>query len=960
MLIVYGNLLTARHKRHNYLSKQLMRLYFTLLILLTFGLSAYAQTSSIRGALVDSADRKSLQNTVVVLLDSKDSALVAFTRAGADGDFQFIVPDSGNYTVMVTHPYFADISEPIKMKRGIPVNMGFINMISKAKLLDEVIVKANKAMFMRGDTTVFTADSFKVAEGANVEELLKRLPGFQVDRNGNITAMGQSVKKVLVDGEEFFGSDPGIATKNLRADVVQEVKVYDRASDQANFTGIDDGTKDRTVDLKLKEDKKKGYFGKVDAGGGVRERSAFNDDAGKGRYYGAAMLNSFKAKRKFAAYGISSNTGFMNLDWEDADKYGSGSTTSGVTEDGGMYISYGGGDYNSSNGIPVNYNGGLHYSNKFNKDKHSLNAGYRYVRIDAPGNTQVFSKNFTPDSSWNTNSVSNYLNISDKHSGNFVFESKLDSMNTLKLTTGVNLNYSKSNTDYSVENLNGETGAMINTNDRKSNDNRDQSAYNANLLWMHKFKKLYRTVSVNTSFNANKSNSDGFLYSQLDFYKDGIVDSTNVIDQRNLINNTSNTLGSRISYTEPLAKDFYLEASYAFNMVNRNNVRDILAKGSGGQYDNRVDSLSNNFDYNEMSNTPGFGLRYSNKKINVNVGSSVAFTSYDQQENTSGAKTSFNFANHFPRANVSYKIKPSESVRLFYNGNTTAPSLNQLQPIRVNTDPLNQYIGNQDLRPSFAHRFSLSYDNWKMLSERSIYGGLDLSFTQNAFATFTSIKNAVRTSQTVNTNGIYNHSLYLSYNKKLRKANLRVGISPRINLSQMVDFVASYSGETVENTTKNTFYNVRLSLSRDIEKKYNFYLAPYFGYNIATASVSEQANAKYWTGGGYLDMRIYLPKDFEISNSIDASLRQKDSRFPTNNNFVFWNAELIKWIYKKEFQVKFAVNDLLNQKNGYSRNFNSYSFTETYNTILRRHFLVGFVWNFTKMNGGAVTTPGTK
>ncbi len=937
-----------------------MRLYLTLALILVCSLSTYAQTSTIKGALVDSADKKSLQNTVVVLLNGRDSTLVDFTRAGTEGDFQLNVPDTGIYTLMVTHPYFADISESIQMQPGMPVNMGFVNMISKAKLLDEVIVKANKAMFMRGDTTVFTADSFKVAEGANVEELLKRLPGFQVDRNGNITAMGQSVKKVLVDGEEFFGTDPGIATKNLRADVVQEVKVYDRASDQANFTGIDDGVKDRTIDLKLKEDKKKGYFGKVDAGGGVRERSAFNDDAGKGRYYGAAMLNSFKAKRKLAAYGISSNTGFMNLDWEDADKYGSGEMTSGITDDGGMYISYGGGDYNSSNGIPVNYNGGLHYSNKFNKDKNSLNAGYRFVRIDAPGNTQVFSKNFTPDSSWNTNSVNNYLSISDKHSGNFVFETKLDSMNTLKLTTGVNLNYSRSNADYNVENFNGETGSMINTNNRRSNDDRDQSAYNANLLWMHKFKKQYRTISVNTSFNANKSNSDGFLYSQLDFYKNDVVDSTNIIDQRNLINNTSNTIGSRISYTEPLAKDFYLETSYAFNRVNRNNVRDILAKGSGGQYDNRVDSLSNNFDYNEMSNTPGFGLRYSNKKVNINVGSSVAFTSYDQVESTSGRETSFNFSNHFPRANLSYKIKPSESVRFFYNGNTTAPSLNQLQPIRVNTDPLNQYIGNQDLRPSFAHRFSLSYDNWKMLSERNIYGGMDFSFIQNAFVDFTRISNAVRTSQTVNTDGVYNHSLYISYSKKLRKANLRVGISPRINLGQSVGFVSSYSGETVENITKSTYYNVRLSLSKNVEKKYDYYFAPYFGYNIANASVSEQANAKYWTGGAYGEMRVYLPKEIEIYNTIDASLRQRDSRFPTNNNFVFWNAELIKWIYKKEFQVKLAVNDILNQKNGYSRNFNSFSFTETYNTILRRHFLVGFVWNFTKMNGGASSTPAVK
>ncbi|WP_346239327.1 outer membrane beta-barrel protein [Niabella insulamsoli] len=927
-----------------------MRVYLSLAFIICCSLTAFSQTIPIKGSLVDSSESKSLQNTVVALLNSKDSVLVDFKRAGAKGEFQFDVPDSNNYILLVTHPYFADFSEKLMIEKGKPVDMGFINLISKAKLLDEVIVKANRAMFMRGDTTVFTADSFKVAEGANVEELLKKLPGFQVDRNGNITAMGQQVKKVLVDGEEFFGSDPGIATKNLRADVVDQVKVYDRGSDQANFTGIDDGVRDRTIDLKLKEDKKKGYFGKIDAGGGVRERSAFNDDASKSRYYGAAMINAFKAKRKLSAYAISSNNGFMNLDWEDAGKYGGGGN-SGVSDDGGIYIMYGGGDYNRSSGIPINYNAGVHYSNKFNQDKHSINGGYRYVRIEAPGNTQVFAKNFTPDSSWSTNSVNDFMNISNKHSGNFIYETKLDSMNTLKLTTGANFNFSKSDSRYNVENINDETGDFINTNERNSSNDVEQSAYNANLLWMHKFKKQYRTLSINTSFNANESKTDGFLYSKLDLYRDGVVDSTNIIDQLNNIDNSSSNVGARISYTEPLAKDFYLEASYGFNLANRNQLRDIFAK-NGNSYTDRVDSLSNDYEFNEISNTPGLGFRYSNKKVNVNIGTSVGLTNYEQVNRTTNMQTSYDFTNHFPRARFNYKFTPNKGLWFYYNGRTIAPSLDQLQPIRVNTDPLNQVIGNPNLRPSFSHQFNLSYNSWKMLSETGLSFGVSGGFTQNAFVNFSTITNAVRTSQTVNTNGIWYGNLYTWYSKKFRSINLDFGLSPNINLNQRVDFVAG-SGSTVKNITNNAFYNMRVRLSRDVEKKYRISLDPYFGYNIAKASVNTMANAKYWTGGGDVAIRVYLPKEFEINTNVDASLRQKDSRFPTNNNFVFWNAELIKWIYKKEFQLKITANDLLNQRNGYSRDFNSYSFTETYNTVLRRHFLLGFVWNFNKMNAGA-------
>lgn len=938
-----------------------MRFFVALAFAFSFCLPAFAQTANIRGSLVDSADKKSLQNTVVALLNSKDSVLIDFTRAGAQGEFQFNVSDTGSYVLLVTHPHFADFSDTIKMTSGKVLDMGFLNMISKAKLLEEVIVKANKAMFLRGDTTVFTADSFKVAEGANVEELLKKLPGFQVDRSGKITAMGQTVKKVLVDGEEFFGSDPGIATKNLRADVVDEVKVYDRGSDQANFTGIDDGVKDRTVDLKLKEGKKKGYFGKIDAGGGVRERSNFNDDAAKSRYYGAAMLNSFKAKRKLAGYAISSNTGFMNLNWDDADKYGGNSgSSSGVTEDGGMYISYGGGDYNYSTGIPVNYNGGLHYSNKFNKDKHSLNAGYRFVQIDAPGNTQVFSKNFTPDSSWSTNSTNNFSNLSQKHSGNFLFETKLDSMNTLKLTTGANYNLSKAKADYNIENINDKSNDLINENNRHSTNDVNQSAYNANLLWMHKFKKQFRTISINTSFNTNRSNTDGFLYSKLNFYKNKIVDSVSIIDQENKVVNTSNTIGARIAYTEPLAKDFYLEASYAFNKANRNNLRDIFANDGMGSYRNKVDSLSNDYEYNEMSNTPGVGIRYSNKKINFNVRTSVALTQYEQINKTLGNSRSYNFANHAPSANFFYKLKPNEGIRFGYNGNSRAPSLDQLQPIRVNTDPLNQYIGNTNLRPSFSHRFNLNYNSWKMLSERSISAGVDFDFTQNDFAQLSSISNALRTYQTVNTNGVYSYGFFIWYNRKLKKINIDLGINPTVNFSQDVDFVASNTGAAVKNLTRNNSYGIDFSLSRDVENKYRIYLSPRFGYTISEATVNTLASAKYWTGSGYASVMFYLPKKFELSSSLNASLRQKDSRFPTNNNFVNWDAELIKWIYKKEFQLKFSVQDILNQQNGYSRNFNSFSFTETYNTVLRRHFLLGFIWNFSKMNTGSTPNPNTK
>ncbi len=281
-------------------------------VILSFGASA--QSAVMKGVVVDNNDHKNLQHSVISLLRSTDSVLVKFTRADKNGNFQIANLKEGEYIIMITHPYVGDFIDIIQIKPGKENDLGIINMIPKSKLLAEVIIKSGSPIRIKGDTTVYTADSFKVREGANVEELLRRLPGIQVDKDGKITAMGERVKKVLVDGEEFFGSDPGIATKNLRADIVKEVEVFDKKSDQAEFTGIDDGVKDKTINLKLKDDKKKGYFGKVEAGGGPKDK-----------YDNSIMLNAFKAKRKLAAYGIMSNTGQTNLDWQDANNYGGGS-----------------------------------------------------------------------------------------------------------------------------------------------------------------------------------------------------------------------------------------------------------------------------------------------------------------------------------------------------------------------------------------------------------------------------------------------------------------------------------------------------------------------------------------------------------------------------------------------------------------------------------------------------------
>ncbi|MET0393049.1 MAG: outer membrane beta-barrel family protein [Chitinophagaceae bacterium] len=908
--------------------------------------AAFGQTSSLKGSVADTLENKNLQNTVVTLMRASDSGLVKFTRVDRAGSFTIQGFNGGKFVLMITHPYLGDYFDTIDIPAGTSRDLGRIIMIPKSKLLAEVIVKSGSPIRIKGDTTVYTADSFKVREGANVEELLRRLPGIQVDKDGNITAMGERVKKVLVDGEEFFGTDPGIATKNLRADVVKEVEVFDKKSDQAEFTGIDDGVKDKTINLRLKDDKKRGYFGKIEAGGGLKDK-----------YNNTAMLNAFKAKRKFAAYAIMSNTGQTNLDWQDAQNYGNGmdGMESGMTEDGGMYISFSVPEdenyWGGRNGIPRNWNGGLHFSNKFNDGKQSLNAGYKFTKVNAPALTSTFSKVFLPDTSWTTNSVSDNFSSRIKHALNLTVEATLDSMNSLKWTTAINHSLNTVDNLYYSESLSA-AGDTINTSRRKSDNRTENNSLKSSLLWKHKFRKISRTLSVNMDLNWNRITGNGYLYSLNNYYSGGLIKDRDTIDQQNINASEAQGLAIKAAYTEPLVKDMYMELSYGLSYNNNINDRTVNVNDGSGKYQVRVDTLSNAFTFKRLVNTPGLNFRVNKKKYNYSFGTSVAFNAFTQDNRTNNLQYDYSFVNFFPRASFQYKFKPNENFRFNYNGSTTAPSLEQLQPIRVNTDPLNIYIGNQNLDQSFRHAFSVSYNFYNVLKDRGMWSELSLNFTQNAFVQFSSIDSVGRrVYQTVNADGVYNISLNSNYNFKLPDTKWRLGFGPNLDISRNVDFVQdAKTGQTIKNFTNVRAYGINLNVSQYVPDKYNFYISPNFNWNSSKASVNDAANIDYWQFSAWANGSVTLPgkSKIELGSELSSQIRQKDPRFPQNNNFTTWNAFIIKRFFKNALDVKLSVNDILNQNRGFERNFSSYSFTETHYTTLKRFWLVTLTWNFSK------------
>jgi hypothetical protein len=364
-----------------------------------------------------------------------------------------------------------------------------------------------------------------------------------------------------------------------------------------------------------------------------------------------------------------------------------------------------------------------------------------------------------------------------------------------------------------------------------------------------------------------------------------------------------------------------------------------------------VDSLSNFFVFNRLQNTPGINFKLNKKKQNLTFGGSVDFNQFEKKDLTRDTIVHYNFVNFIPRANYTYKFKANESIRINYNGATTAPTLEQLQPTRVNTDPLNVYIGNPFLKQSFRHSIDAGYNFYNVLKERNMFTNLGFGLTDNAFVQASFIDSTgKRTYFTVNADGNYYIRFYSDYGFKIKGFGWRTSVGPGFNLNRSVELING-----VKNINNTKMYSVRIQTNTYKPDKYNVWLSTNFSLNDSKSSVNTQANAKYWSINLNGSGSKTFAKKYEIGSDISLQVKEKDPRFPDANSFTTWNGYLIKRFFKEnQLELKLQVNDILNQNRGYNRNFSSYSYTETYYETLQRFWLLTVTWNISK-NGKPAT-----
>ncbi len=912
------------------------RLLFIVLLFLSNYCTTYAQQTVLKGQITDSINKQQLHNAVIAILSPKDSILINYTRSNKDGAFELSNINEGKYLILISYPNYADYLDKIEIAGNTITDLGKLILLTKETILQEVIVKQHiSAVRVKGDTTEYKADSFRVSANADVQELLKKMPGIQVNSKGEISTQGEKVQKILVDGEEFFSDDPAVVTKNLRADAVDKVQAFDKKSDQATFTGIDDGQKIKTLNIQLKEDKKKGYFGKAEIGSDFKNYN-----------YGKLLANSFKGKRKFSGYLTKDNTKYESLDWNENRNYaGDVNTTTEMNEDGGMMIFSSGDEFSWGTGYPSSVTGGLHFSNKWNKDKQNSNNTFQFNQIDITGLTTNKTQYLLPDTSF-TNTTQQNQNASKKRNKlKSIYEWQIDSSSSLKLTATGNIINSNSTINYLGRSISADNKIINETNRYTKNEN-SNNALITNLLWKKKFKKPGRTITSNIELNLNNIDETGFLNAINNYYEsNGSLLRNELIDQKKINQQSISTFNTNISYTEPIWKNTFLVFNYRLNINKNNSEKITLGKNANEKYENIVDSFSNHYMYNSISNTGSINLKYNKKKFNFSIGSGYGTAVYTLNDIKKNSNKDVQFNRFIPSVTLNYTPKQQRKLNFSYSGTTQNPTLQEIQPIIDNIDPLNLVIGNPDLKQSFTNNFQLRATDYKVLKSRYISIRANLRQTNNAISLSSQIDQfGRRISQSINVDGNYSLSGNIDYGMEVASSvNVSLSMGPKKE-----QFVNKVNG--VNNTTLNNAITIGLNSGYWGDKLINYWLNVEANKNESKNSIRPDIITKYWSYNGYGNLQFKLKKaKTYIDINLEANIYEKTAAFAQQQNIFLLSSSIRKVISKNDqLELKFYVNDILNQNQGINRNISSNFISETTNNIIQRYALLSLIWNFSK------------
>ena len=892
-------------------------------ILLSFTASAQT-TGSIKGKLMDTLNKQSLKDASITVLDARDSSLEVFTLAKADGSFSLLNIPFGNMIVQIRFQGYEPYSKIISFSAAnANIDLKTIYLKTASHDLGNVTV-TESAIRMKKDTMEVNASAFKTKPNAVAEDLIRKIPGMEVAKDGTIKSQGETVQRVLVNNKRFFGDDPKMATKNLPPDVIDKIQVFDDQSDQSKFTGFDDGNRVKTINIITKKEMRKGVFGKAVAGAGT-----------DGKFDESFNFSKMNGDQQLTFLGQANDINKQNCTQQNLG---------GCRGGGGGGFGGGGG---GASGVTTIWAGGLNYRDAWSKNIDAYGS-YFYNTPKVETDQTSYTRNIlTQDSSTYNNSTSSSVGRNANHRFTFNLEDRIDSMNSLIFRPNIAFQSSNPNSISSQITTGGPNGVLINKSETKS------SSYNSgfniggtNLQLRHKMKKKGRTISFDLGFSASDNNGDGNNYSVNTFYKP--VTKTDTINQHYIDSSRSITLNPTISYTEPIGRNQMLELRYSYSYNNSTTINNTYRFDNIGQKFSVFDSLySNSYKYTATSSTANLSWRIQQTKYNLNIGTGLQFMDINSNNTTKKVIVARNFVNFTPTLNFTYNYTRSKSLRVFYNGRTGQPSTTQLQPILTTSDSINFQKGNPDLKPQFTHSLRVLYTSFDPFTQHVIFA------TVNATMTASDIQNSViqnpnggKTTTYVNLGGTYNLSGYFNYGFPLKKPKSNLNLQTNINYSQYQSLLNNAS-----NYTYNTSLTETIKWTTNLKNNFDMNLSYSFTYNPVRSSLSSASKTNYTTQSLAADFTVYSNNGWLVSSDFDYI--HYGNRAPGYNTTVFLITPSIakSFLKNKAGELRLSCFDVLKQNVAISNTTSANQQIDTRTNNLTRYFMLTFTYNLRNLSG---------
>ncbi|WMX15135.1 outer membrane beta-barrel family protein [Aureispira sp. CCB-E] len=917
----------------------------SLFVFLLFSQILFSQkTHSITGVLQDENEAPLVAATVV-LMNKIDSSFANYGLSTDNGKFKLTGEANKEYQLQISYVGYAAFIKDITLDKDY--DLGTVVLTEATNMLEAAQIEAEHIPIrMNGDTLEFNSAAFNVEAHDDVEKLLEQMPGVEIEEDGTVKINGKKVEKILVDGKEFFGEDVKAALKNLPADAIKKVEVFDKKTDQEELTGTDDENESKTINLTLKEDKKVGYMGNIEGGYGYYPDNHY--------YQGKLGINYFNPKMRISIIGASNNVNKAGFSYQDFQGM-TGGYDNFMSGYSGMSIGNSWNDpvlsllWGNTSGETRAITGGFNV-NFFISEKTELSAHYMYTNANKSMLTKTFRRSIAPENFYTTNSQNSQFLLAQRHVFNTKFSHKFDSTQEIRLRLKMKYTDSDEDNDRYSETLGG-TDSL--ENDINQNSRKDEVGMGliSNLHYQKKLPKKGRSLWANVAI-ALANNGDIFdNFSQTRLYQNQQITTIDTLNQNQTSANDKQVYGAEFAYTEPLGDKNHFEFKLRAGFSVENN--DRKAYDIKEQVEVLNSALTDLYqkEYNFQAFTTDF--KHQGEKVSVKLSAGI------QRSGLKGilasSATVINQTYYYPvgHANFKYKFTKSKSLNLNYRTNVQEPNLNQLQPMLNNQNPLSIGLGNPNLIPEYRHNVWLSYNLWDQLTFTSLYVSLYGNLTQNAITSKQTIDdNFRRTYQPVNFGTSSNFGFHFGYNgeiKKIIKYNIRGGAG----LGQQPILLNEEASEQL-----NHNYNLYASFGNKKKKIVDLSISARANLNNSYYSQNDALNVTSLTHSYNAKVRVTIAKKWQLKTNFEYTIFD-DLGYGESFAIPIWSASVGRTFFKgDQLKIELSAENILNEAFRINRYNWGANITETQTNLLGRYFMLSVSYKINKMGGNQPSPAG--